>query len=70
MTDLKRKILDEELSQSKARVAMCEVSLFIFLIFGKLRHHEHSDTLSNSLMTIVGYLAFALPSNKISIRKL
>ncbi len=60
MTDLKRKIIDEELSQSKARVAMCEVSLFIFLVFGKLRHHEHSDTLSNSLLTIVGYLAFAL----------
>ena len=60
MSALKKKLIDEELSQSKARVAMSEFSLFIFLVVGKLRHATHSTTISDSLLTIVSYLAFSL----------
>ncbi len=58
--DVQKKIMDEELSQSKARMAMSEVSLFIFLFIGKLRHETHSSTISDSLLTIVSYLVFSI----------
>lgn len=54
------KILDEELSQSKARVAISEVSLFVFLMVGKFRHQIHRTTITDSLLTIVSYLAFSI----------
>lgn len=54
------KFYDEELSQSKARVAISEISLFLFLLIGKIRHTTHSSTLSDSLLTIVSYLAFSV----------
>ncbi len=60
MPDLKQIIIDEELSQSKARLAISELSLFFFLAVGKLRQQEHSETISDSLITIVTYLAFSL----------
>ncbi|MCP4293292.1 MAG: response regulator [bacterium] len=60
MTTLKKPVLDEELSQSKARVAMSQVSLFVFLAIGKLTNHNYSETINDSLMTIVSYLAFSV----------
>jgi len=60
LADLNKKSIDEELAQSKARVAMSEVALFLFLVIGKLRHEVHSSTISDSLLTIVSYLLFAL----------
>jgi len=60
LKDLQNKPVDEEFSQSKARVVISELSLFCFLLIGKLRHSTHSATISDSLLTIVSYLVFAI----------
>ena len=52
--------VDEEKSQSRARLAICLVSLLGFFIIVKTRDLENSRALSQGFATIIGYFIFGV----------
>ena len=52
--------VDEEKSQSRARLAICLVSLLGFFIIVKTRDLENSRALSQGFATIIGYFVFGV----------
>ena len=60
MPRLTATMIDEERSQSRARVAICLVSLLGFFVIDRTEHLAGSATVAIAYATILAYLAFAL----------
>jgi len=52
--------IDEERSQSRARLAICTVSLLGFVLITRTQSIEPSVSLAHGFATVVGYLLFAM----------
>ena len=60
MAEFKTQRVDEELSQSRARVAISVLSLVIFLLVLQFKGFADEGTFSRGLTTIVSYLTFSV----------
>ncbi|HOX24125.1 MAG TPA: ATP-binding protein [Candidatus Krumholzibacteria bacterium] len=60
MTKLPVVTVDEERSQSRARLAICAVCVLGFFVIARTQADLDSRTLNHGFVTVVGYLAFAV----------